>query len=133
MVLLKTKVPHILVIIYSTSTRARFGTMVKVTLLPVMKISPVAIYNWYRQTLRNPLYRWWVIIGTIVYLISPIDLSVDFAPIVGQIDDFILVGLLTTELSSIALESFKNRLTVKNRSQDESDGETIDVQATAVD
>ncbi len=98
-----------------------------------MKISPLAIYNWYRQTLRNPTYRWWLIIGTLVYLVSPIDLSVDFIPIAGQIDDLIVVSLLVTELSSVALDSFKARSGIKNTTDEGSEGETIDVKASPVE
>jgi len=98
-----------------------------------MKISPAAIYGWYRQTLRHPTHRWWLIIGTIVYLISPLDLSTDFIPFLGQIDDIMLISLLVTELSSIALQSYRER-TESNLNKDEgAKDETIDVKATPVD
>ena len=79
-----------------------------------MKISITSIYNWYRSTIRNPKYRWWVILGTLVYLISPFDISPDFIPIVGQLDDFVLVSLLVTEVSQLVMEKYKSR-----QSQDE--------------
>ncbi len=74
-----------------------------------MKFSIPSLYNWYRQTIRNPKYRWWIAIGTLVYLISPIDIAPDFIPIIGEIDDFVLVSLLVTEMSQILLESYKAR------------------------
>lgn len=43
-----------------------------------------SIYNWYRNSIRNPKYRWWVILGTIVYIISPIDIAPDFIPIIPR-------------------------------------------------
>lgn len=74
-----------------------------------MKFSIPSLYNWYRKTIRNPKYRWWVAIGTLVYLISPFDISPDFIPIIGEIDDFVLLSLLVTELSQIVLEGYKTR------------------------
>ena len=74
-----------------------------------MKFSIPALYDWYRQTIRNPKYRWWVAIGTLIYLLSPIDIAPDFIPIVGQIDDFVLLSLLVTEMSQIVLEGYKAR------------------------
>ena len=58
-----------------------------------------SLYNWYRQTITNPKYRWWIIAGTLVYLLSPFDLAPDFIPMIGQIDDALLVTILATELS----------------------------------
>ncbi|RMF26562.1 MAG: DUF1232 domain-containing protein, partial [Cyanobacteria bacterium J083] len=46
-----------------------------------MKISLKSIYQWYRNAIRHPKYRWWVILATLVYLISPLDLSPDIFPI----------------------------------------------------
>lgn len=55
-------------------------------------------FGWYRALMRNPQYRWIVILGSLLYLISPIDLSPDIIPLVGQIDDVIIVTLLFSEL-----------------------------------
>lgn len=55
-----------------------------------MNFSIQGLYNWYRGLLRNPKYRWWVILGTILYIVSPIDIAPDFLPVVGQIDDFLV-------------------------------------------
>lgn len=68
-----------------------------------------SIYNWYKNTLRHPKYRWWIIAGTLVYLISPFDIAPDFIPIVGEIDDVMLATLLVTEVSQLFLEKFKAR------------------------
>ena len=65
-----------------------------------MKISLASLYNWYRKAIRHPRYRWWIIIGTLVYLISPFDISPDILPIAGQIDDFMLVTSTTIKLVS---------------------------------
>lgn len=74
-----------------------------------MSLSPKALYDWYRNTLRNPKYRWWIILGTLAYLISPLDISPDFLPIAGQLDDVMLATLLIAELSQMALDFFKAR------------------------
>ncbi len=73
-----------------------------------MNISPTSIYNWYRNSIRNPKYRWWIILGTLVYLISPIDISPDFIPIAGALDDFVLVSLLVTEVSQLIMDRYKS-------------------------
>lgn len=74
-----------------------------------MNFSIQAVYTWYRNLLRNPKYRWWVILGTALYFISPIDIAPDFLPIVGQLDDVFLLTLLVSEVSQIAIEGFKAR------------------------
>ncbi|NEQ95809.1 MAG: DUF1232 domain-containing protein [Cyanothece sp. SIO2G6] len=68
-----------------------------------------AFYTWYRNTLRHTKYRWVIILGTIVYLFSPIDIAPDFIPIVGWLDDGLIATLLVTEMSQILLEQLKIR------------------------
>jgi uncharacterized membrane protein YkvA (DUF1232 family) len=74
-----------------------------------MKLSMQSFLAWYRNTLRNPKYRWWIVLGTLAYLINPIDLSPDFLPILGEIDDIALVTLLVAEVSQIVIEKVKQR------------------------
>ena len=95
-----------------------------------MKISMTSLYNWYRNTLRHPKYRWWLILGTIAYLLSPLDLSPDFIPIAGQIDDVMLATLLVTEVSQLILEKFKARQETVN--QTTTADSTVEVQAETV-
>ncbi len=103
-----------------------------------MKFSVQSVYEWYRNTLRNPRYRWWVILGTLVYLISPIDVAPDFLPIVGQLDDVLLLTLLVSEVSSLLIEGFKNRqakvdISSSRASKDKgTNHNTIDVDAVSV-
>ncbi|HZG38722.1 MAG TPA: YkvA family protein [Nodosilinea sp.] len=66
-------------------------------------------YNWYKATLRNTKYRWILVLGTLIYLVSPIDIAPDFLPIIGWIDDGLLTTLLVTEMSQIAMEYLKKR------------------------
>ncbi|MCF2147350.1 DUF1232 domain-containing protein [Desmonostoc muscorum LEGE 12446] len=74
-----------------------------------MKFSIQSVYTWYRDLLRNPKYRWWVILGTLVYLVSPIDFLPDVFPVVGQIDDVFLLTLLVGEVSGLVIEGWKAR------------------------
>lgn len=79
-----------------------------------MNFSLSSLYNWYRDAIRNPKYRWWVMLGTVIYLVSPIDLLPDIFPIIGQIDDVMLAGLLFTELSQMAIAKLQTRQENKN-------------------
>ena len=103
-----------------------------------MKFSIQSVYAWYRNLLQNPKYRWWVILGTLVYILSPIDIAPDFIPIVGEIDDVFLLTLLVTEVSGLVIEGWKARkgnldTQASNTSEDStSTGNTIDVDAVSV-
>ncbi len=100
-----------------------------------MNFSIQSVYTWYRNLLRNPKYRWWVIIGTALYFVSPIDIAPDFLPIVGQLDDVFLLTLLVSEVSQMVIEGVKAR---KNYSQTASSNEptstasTVDVDAVSI-
>lgn len=76
-----------------------------------------SINNWYRNTIRNPKYRWWIVLGSLLYLISPIDISPDFIPVIGWIDDGVIATILVAELSGIVLERLR---TLKGKN-----GETV--------
>jgi len=68
-----------------------------------------ALHSWYRQALKNTKYRWAVILGTLLYLVSPIDISPDVFPIIGWIDDGLIASLLITEVSQLMTEQLKRR------------------------
>ncbi len=103
-----------------------------------MNFSIQSLYNWYRGLLRNPKYRWWVILGTLLYFVSPFDVVPDFFPIVGELDDVFLLTLLVTEISQVAIEGFKARkgnvdAKAANTAGDStSNADTIDVDAVSV-
>ncbi|WP_373537804.1 YkvA family protein [Microcoleus sp.] len=103
-----------------------------------MNFSIQSVYNWYRDTLRNPKYRWWIILGTLAYLVSPIDIAPDFLPVIGQIDDLAIAVLLISELSQMATDYFKSRQTETataseaTGSPSEAKGSTVDVDAVSV-
>ena len=91
-----------------------------------------ALHAWYRNTLSNPKYRWWIILGTAAYLFSPIDISPDFLPIVGWIDDAAIVSLLIAELSQMALGYVNNRKGESAVDETSTDG-TVEVNAVPID
>ncbi|NJO09115.1 MAG: DUF1232 domain-containing protein [Leptolyngbyaceae cyanobacterium SL_1_1] len=61
-------------------------------------MSGTDFYQWYQNLLSNPRSRGWAIALSLLYLISPFDISPDFLPILGQIDDVILISLLISGL-----------------------------------
>ncbi|MEO1341259.1 MAG: YkvA family protein [Cyanobacteria bacterium J06635_13] len=101
-----------------------------------MNFSLSSLYDWYHDAIRHPKYRWWVMLGTVIYLISPIDIAPDFIPILGQIDDVMLAGLLFTELSQMMIAKLQtrqeNKATVQDIDLENPASETVDVDVETV-
>lgn len=97
-----------------------------------MKINLQSLYGFYRNAIRNPKYRNWIILGTLVYVLSPFDLSPDFFPLAGQIDDFFLLSIMLTEVSQMLLSGLKNKKE-KNQSTENFTSKTVDVDAVSLD
>ena len=97
-----------------------------------MNFSIQSVYGWYRNTLRNPKYRWWVILGTALYFVMPFDIAPDFLPIVGQLDDVFLLTLLVSEVSQMAIEGYKTRKGKSTANATDTTGSTVDVDAVSV-
>jgi uncharacterized membrane protein YkvA (DUF1232 family) len=74
-----------------------------------MKFSLESLYGWYRQMLNHPRYRWWIVLGSLVYLLSPIDFLPDVFPVLGWIDDGLIATLLVSEISQMVLTGLKNK------------------------
>lgn len=66
-------------------------------------------YNWYRNLLRHPKYRWLIIAASLIYLLSPLDISPDLVPILGQLDDVTVMVILASELTQLLVERVKQR------------------------
>ncbi|MCT7975419.1 YkvA family protein [Laspinema olomoucense] len=103
-----------------------------------MKLPLSIISSLYRTVLRNPKYRWTVILASLLYLISPFDISPDFIPILGQIDDVALLFLFVGGISELLTEWMQslNPSNVKGEVHGESstpETQTVDVDAVAVD
>ncbi|MEO0868783.1 MAG: YkvA family protein [Cyanobacteria bacterium J06642_11] len=63
-----------------------------------------SLRTWYRNLIRNSKYRWIVVLGSLLYLASPLDISPDVFPIIGWLDDGIIATLLVTEVSQLLFE-----------------------------
>ncbi len=88
-----------------------------------------AFTDWYRKLIRDSKYRWLIIVGTLVYLLSPIDLLPDMIPIIGQIDDVVILTLLVTEVSQMLAErvkSAKNKNAVADQTTASADSVEVD-------
>ncbi|WNZ21852.1 DUF1232 domain-containing protein [Leptolyngbya sp. NK1-12] len=92
--------------------------------------------DWYRKLIRNSKYRWLIILGTLFYLLSPIDLLPDIIPIVGQIDDVLILTVLVSEVSQILIErirAVKSKDTDAVADQSTASTDSVDVNAVQVD
>jgi uncharacterized membrane protein YkvA (DUF1232 family) len=74
-----------------------------------MKFLARPLYNLYSSLLRNSKYRWLIVAASLVYLLSPVDLITDFIPVVGWIDDGIIVTVLVAEVSQLFQDQLKAR------------------------
>lgn len=102
-----------------------------------MKQLVEAFYSWYRHGLRHPQYRWLVILGTLAYLLSPIDISPDIFPIVGWIDDGILITWLVAEVSQLLRSAGQpveptTATDAQNTQKNDDEGVVVDVQAQEI-
>lgn len=94
--------------------------------------------NWYRNAIRNSKYRWLVVFGSLLYLVSPLDISPDVFPIIGWIDDGIIATLLVTEVSQLLFEqinaSKKKKAEEASTAADTAPAteQVVDVQAVSV-
>lgn len=89
--------------------------------------------NWFRGLLRNSKYRWVIILGSLFYLVSPLDISPDVFPVIGWIDDGLLATLVLTELTQIAVDNRRNRIKNSTQQADSTDYDNvIDVESARV-
>lgn len=65
------------------------------------------LVNGYRNLIRHPRYGWWLALGTLLYLLSPLDLLPDVLPIAGWVDDGLLATVLVTEVAQVLSDRFK--------------------------
>lgn len=95
--------------------------------------------NNYRRLITHPRYGIWVVLATLLYLISPIDLAPDIFPILGQIDDVALIVLMLSASSQWVGQLLNAGQTTSSTTdqdaasqQDQSAPPTIDVKAVEV-
>lgn len=58
----------------------------------------------YRHLIRNSKYRWVILLATLGYLVSPLDIAPDVFPVIGWIDDGIVATLAITEMAQLLAE-----------------------------
>lgn len=68
-----------------------------------------SFYNWYSRAIRHPKYRWLIVLGSLAYLLSPVDLLPDVLFPLGFIDDGLLATLLVAELSQLLLGTLQQK------------------------
>ncbi len=86
-----------------------------------------SFYDWYQKTIKHPKYRWVLVAATVLYLVSPIDISPDFIPIVGWIDDAVVASFLVAELSQIFLQMLTSKRSAQNSANFNRSQTTVDV------
>ncbi|MGF1459301.1 MAG: YkvA family protein [Leptolyngbyaceae cyanobacterium] len=91
------------------------------------------LFQGYRRLLTHPKYGIWVLLASVLYLISPIDISPDLIPLLGQIDDVALIVLMATAASQWLSQQFLSEQPQDSVSQDESVRETVDVNAVEIE
>ena len=91
----------------------------------------------YRRLLTHPRYGIWVVFASLLYLISPIDLSPDLLPVLGQIDDVALIALMIAAASQWLGQQFLNQEQAQSNANsqetDETIQRTVDVDAIEVE
>jgi uncharacterized membrane protein YkvA (DUF1232 family) len=93
-----------------------------------MTLSVQAVYGWYRRVLGNPKYRGWVILASVIYLLSPFDIAPDFLPFVGQIDDAMILTILAAEVLQVSVDYIRSRKPSRRVASDPIEGvSTIDL------
>jgi uncharacterized membrane protein YkvA (DUF1232 family) len=94
------------------------------------------IIDWYRQLVRNSKYRWVVLLGTLLYIVSPIDISPDMFPIVGWIDDGLIATIAITEVTQILLDRKRNMRAATQQkmatNSTQADATVVDVESVPV-
>ncbi|MFH7241418.1 MAG: YkvA family protein [Spirulina sp.] len=89
------------------------------------------ILQGYRRLIRHPKYRWAILLGTLIYLVSPLDISPDVFPVVGWVDDGLIATLAITEVTQILLD--RKRHLRQAAQANRSSFDTDDLQTTVID
>ncbi|MEM7648242.1 MAG: YkvA family protein [Cyanobacteria bacterium P01_A01_bin.70] len=89
--------------------------------------------KWFKRLIRNPKYRWLVILGSLVYLVSPLDISPDVFPVIGWIDDGLLASIVVTELTQMAIDYRRKKVDKFGQTVAATDSENIiDIESVTV-
>ncbi|NJO77622.1 MAG: DUF1232 domain-containing protein [Cyanobacteria bacterium RM1_2_2] len=74
-----------------------------------MKVLSKIVHSFVRSNIRNPKFRWFFIVASLAYLVSPLDISPDVFPVVGLLDDGVLITLVASEVSQFLIDRRKAR------------------------
>jgi uncharacterized membrane protein YkvA (DUF1232 family) len=89
--------------------------------------------NWYRKLIRHSKYRWLVLLGTLLYLVGPIDISPDIFPVIGWIDDGLVATIAITEITQMLIDRKRRMQTVAEDTAPIDSNETVvDVEAAVL-
>ena len=91
------------------------------------------LHNLYRKALKHSKYRWLVVLGTVFYLVNPLDLSPDVIPVLGWIDDGLIVSLLVTEMGQLMSEQIARKRSGSSDAVTEVVDELDDIPTITVD
>jgi uncharacterized membrane protein YkvA (DUF1232 family) len=100
----------------------------------IKKFLPMhVVYKWYRNILRHPKYRWFVVLGTLLYILNPADFSPDFLPVLGWVDDGMIATLFVTEMSQVLLTEIKNQKAKRMAATaNQESSKVVDVEAISI-
>jgi len=85
------------------------------------------ILSWYRNTIRHPKYRWWLVVGTVVYLLNPFDFVPDMLPLVGWVDDSLITTVLVAEVAQVMSQTLMNQKRNRSGAASSNDAAIVDV------
>lgn len=88
------------------------------------------LVNWYRKLIRHSKYRWVVLLGTLLYFVSPIDISPDVFPVIGWIDDGLVATIAITEVTQMLMERKRRLQTIEKTVGTQNARETVVPDAT---
>jgi uncharacterized membrane protein YkvA (DUF1232 family) len=97
----------------------------------IMKVLIQPLYDLYRKALRHSQWRWVMVLASLVYLVSPIDFSTDIVPVIGWLDDGVIITILLSELSQVVLEQRQARKAKAEKPESSGTLETLATEVTA--
>jgi uncharacterized membrane protein YkvA (DUF1232 family) len=92
-----------------------------------------SLLSLYFRLFRSSRFRWIAIFASLVYIVSPIDLSPDLLPIAGRLDDLVVIVLMLSGLiRNLFLGASDDEDDDRGDRRDDDDVETIDVDAVTL-
>jgi uncharacterized membrane protein YkvA (DUF1232 family) len=106
------------------------STAMKLLSQVVQRFIHKKIHGGIRNNIRNPKYRWLLMAASLVYLFSPLDISPDFVPVLGWLDDGMVITLLASEFSQFVIDRRNARKNaIADAANDAAQTVTVDTRA----